>query len=48
MDDVRNCARALIELADEMSRQRDEINSLRSIIDNARFPVPEQAVARLS
>jgi len=48
MDDVKNCARALIELADEMSRQRDEINSLRSIIDNARFPVPEKAVARLS
>lgn len=47
MDDVKNCARALIELAGEMSRQRDEINALRSIIDNARFPVPEQSV-RLS
>jgi len=47
MDDIKKCARGLLELADEMSRQRDEINALRSIIDNARFPVPEQSV-RLS
>ena len=47
MDDVRACARALLELSDELSRQQAEIAELRGIIDGARIPVPE-TVTRLS